>query len=267
MDFESSPRAATNRWDRLAEQPAVRTVVSLWAWAVLVAVILIWFPLVALVRLVTLPVDRGAYAAGYLFRKLTVVHQRLNPLWNFRVQGETPNDPRRPYVVVANHESFVDILLISHLPMEMKWLSKKEFFGFPLVGWMMRLARDIPLERGDRRSAVDALRACRERLDDKVSVMIFPEGTRSVSGELGPFKDGAFSTAVAMGAPILPLAVHGTRAALRKHDWRFGRARATVRVLPVVSTEGLSAADVPELRERVRAMIAHACEEMRSGAA
>lgn len=267
MDADSSPAVTATWWDRLAEQSMVRTVLSVWAWAVLVVVILLWFPLVALVRLVTLPVDRGAYAAGYLFRKLTVVHQRLNPLWNFQVQGDTPSDPRRPYVVVANHESFVDILLISHLPMEMKWLSKKEFFGFPLVGWMMRLARDIPLERGDRRSAVDALRACRERLDDKVSVMIFPEGTRSVSGELGPFKDGAFSTAVAMGAPILPLAVHGTRAALRKHDWRFGRARATVRILPVLPTEGLEADDVPALRDRVREMIAQACEEMQAGAA
>lgn len=218
--------------------------------------VIVWTPMVAIVRLVTAPFDRGAYAAGYLFRKLAVAHQRLTPLWTFRVEGEVPDDPRRPYVVVANHESFVDILLIAHLPMEMKWLSKQTFFKIPLVGWLMRLARDIPLRRGERESVVEALRQCRERLDRKVSVMIFPEGTRSPEGELGPFKDGAFSLAIEAGVPVLPLVVHGTRTALRKHDWRLGRSRAVVRVLDPVPTEGLGPDDVADLRERVRATIA-----------
>jgi 1-acyl-sn-glycerol-3-phosphate acyltransferase len=252
--------------EKLLDRTLIRTLVSLWSWLVLGVVVIVWCPLVALVRVVTAPFDRGAYAAGYLFRKLTVVHQKANPLWKFSVVGSVPSDPRRPYVVVANHESFVDILLISHLPMEMKWLSKRDFFSYPLVGWMMRLARDIPLDRGDRTSAIAALAACRDRLGDRVSVMIFPEGTRSVTGELGPFKDGAFSTAIATGAPILPLAVHGTRSALRKHDWRFGRSRAEVRILPVVPTDGLTDTDTADLRDRVRAMIAAELELMRADA-
>jgi 1-acyl-sn-glycerol-3-phosphate acyltransferase len=250
--------------NNILDQPLVRTILSAWSWLVLGVVIIVWCPLVAIVRLVTAPFDKGAYAAGYLFRKLTVIHQKATPLWKFSVVGSVPADPRRPYVVVANHESFVDILLISHLPMEMKWLSKKDFFTYPLVGWMMRLVRDIPLERGDRESAIAALAACRARISDNVSVMIFPEGTRSITGELGPFKDGAFSTAIATGAPILPLAVHGTRTALRKHDWRFGRSRAEVRILPVVSTEGLNDGDTAELRDRVRSMIAAELELMRA---
>lgn len=250
--------------DKLLDRPLVRTVISVWSWLVLGVVVIVWCPLVAIVRLVTAPFDEGAYAAGYLFRKLTIVHQKATPLWKFSVVGSVPSDPRRPYVVVANHESFVDILLISHLPMEMKWLSKKDFFSYPLVGWMMRLARDIPLQRGDRDSAIAALAACRDRLDDNVSVMIFPEGTRSLNGELGPFKDGAFSTAIAAGAPILPLAVHGTRTALRKHDWRLGRSRAEVRILPVVPTDGLNESDTADLRERVRSMIDAELTLMRS---
>jgi 1-acyl-sn-glycerol-3-phosphate acyltransferase len=234
----------------------VRTVLSVWSWLALGVIVILWFPMVAVVRLVTAPFDPGAYAAGLLFRKLAVAHQRATPLWKFRVVGEVPSDPRRPYVVVANHESFVDILLISHLPMEMKWLSKATFFKFPLVGWMMRLARDIPLVRGDRDSAVAALAECRKRLGDRVSVMIFPEGTRSKSGELQPFKDGAFSTAIEAGVPILPLVVHGTRSALRKHDWRLGSSSAEVRVLAPVSTEGLTLDDVGTLREQVRDLIA-----------
>ena len=108
---------------------------------------------------------------------------------------------RNPYVVVSNHESFVDILLISHLPTEMKWMSKIEILRIPLVGWMMRLARDIPLERGDAASIAKALEASRERLDSKVSVMIFPEGTRSKTGELRPFKTGAFRLAIEAQVP------------------------------------------------------------------
>ena len=243
-----------------------RTVFSLWSWFVIGVVVILWFPMVAVVRLVTMPFDRGAYAAGYLFRKLCVVHQRLTPLWTFKVVGQVPDDPRRPYVVVANHESFVDILLIPHLPMEMKWLSKAEFFKIPLVGWMMKLVTDIPVRRGERDSAIEALKQCRIRLDRKVSVMIFPEGTRSKTGELQPFKDGAFSTAIAAGVPILPLAVHGTITALRKSDWRLGHSHAEVRVLDPVSTEGLGPDDVATLREQVRDLIAAELDSVRAGA-
>ena len=241
-----------------------RTVFSIWSWFVLGVVVIVWTPMVAIVRLVTLPFDRGAYAAGYLFRKLTVVHEKLTPLWKFRTSGTLPGDMRRPYVVVSNHESFVDILLISHLPTEMKWMSKIEILKIPLVGWMMRLARDIPLTRGDTDSAAAALEASRERLDSKVSVMIFPEGTRSKTGELRPFKSGAFRLAIEAQLPILPLAVYGTRDALRKHDWRLGYAEAEVRVLDPIPTEGLTMDDMPELRDRVRDVIAAARDELRA---
>ena len=240
-----------------------RTVFSIWSWLVLGVVIIIWTPLVAIVRLVTMPFDKGAYAAGYLFRKLTVVHERLTPLWKFRTSGPLPADMRRPYVVVSNHESFVDILLISHLPTEMKWMSKIEILRIPLVGWMMRLARDIPLERGDAESIAKAMDASRERLSTNVSVMIFPEGTRSKTGELRPFKTGAFRLAIEAQVPILPLAVYGTRDALRKHDWRLGNAEAEVRVLDPISTEGLPMDDVQALSDRVREVIVAGREDLR----
>ena len=116
--------AARSIRHRLLGNTAVRTVLSLWSWLVLGVVVIVWVPMVAIVWLVTAPFDKGRYAAGYLFRKLTVVHQWLNPLWRFRTSGVKITDPRRPYIVVANHQSFVDILLISQLPWEMKWLSK-----------------------------------------------------------------------------------------------------------------------------------------------
>jgi 1-acyl-sn-glycerol-3-phosphate acyltransferase len=240
-----------------------RTVLSIWSWFVLGLVIIIWTPLVAITWLVTAPFDKGRYAPGYLFRKLTVAHQVLNPLWTFRTSGVEITDPRRPYVVVANHQSFVDILLISHLPWEMKWLSKEAFFRYPLVGWMMRMAGDIRLVRGERSSAIAAMQACRDRLDKKVSVMIFPEGTRSRDGELQEFKDGAFRLAIDAGVPILPLAVNGAYTALVSGDWRLGVSNAEVRVLDPISTEGMTKQDVPALKARVHEAIAAAVAEMR----
>jgi 1-acyl-sn-glycerol-3-phosphate acyltransferase len=225
--------------------------------------VLVWTPLVFLVWLVTMPFDKGRYAAGYLFRKLTVAHQVLNPLWTFRTTGTNITDPRRPYVVVANHQSFVDILLISHLPWEMKWLSKQTFFKIPFVGWMMRMAGDIRLVRGERDSVVQAMAECKDRLEQRTSVMIFPEGTRSRDGELKPFKDGAFRLAIENQVPILPLAVNGAYTALITGDWRFGVSDAEVRVLEPISTEGLTLADLPSLRDHTHRVIADAVHEMR----
>jgi 1-acyl-sn-glycerol-3-phosphate acyltransferase len=231
-----------------------QSIVSLWAWLVLVVCILLWFPLLIITRLLTL-FDRGQYLTGYLFRRIGPVMATLNPLWRFRYSGTMPSDPRRPFVVVSNHESFADILLISHLPWEMKWLSKAELFRIPVMGWMMWIAGDIPVKRGFGPSAVEAMERCREMLRNRVSVMIFPEGTRSKTAELLPFKDGAFRLAIEAGVPILPLAVSGTGTALPKHGWRFGRSAAEVRVLEPVETAGLTLADVPALKARVRDMI------------
>lgn len=231
------------------------TLVSIWAWAVLGACLVTWLPILALIRLVTFPFDKGRYWAGYFFRKIGVVTATLNPLWHFRVSGTMPENPRRPYVVVSNHESFVDILLISHLPWEMKWLSKVEILRIPVLGWDMWLAGDVPVERGTRKSALKAMRRCQEVLGQKVSVMMFPEGTRSVTDEMLPFKEGAFRLAIDSGVAILPLVVRGTRNALPKHGWRFGRSDAEVRVLPPIETAGLTTKDVPALTERVRNLI------------
>jgi 1-acyl-sn-glycerol-3-phosphate acyltransferase len=157
----------------------------------------------------------------------------------------------------------VDILLISHLPWEMKWLSKAELFKIPVLGWLMRLAGDIPVDRGNPRSAAEAMVHCKEILKEKVSVIIFPEGTRSETEEMLPFKDGAFRLAIDAGVPILPLAVSGAATALRKHDWRFGRSIAEVRVLEPVETKGLVRGDIGALRDRVWQMIATERDQMR----
>jgi 1-acyl-sn-glycerol-3-phosphate acyltransferase len=239
-----------------------QSILSLWSWLVLVVCILLWFPLLVLVRLFTFPFDRGRYVPGYIFRRIGPAMATLNPLWRFRYSGTLPSNPRRPYVVVSNHESFADILLISHLPWEMKWLSKAELFRIPVMGWMMWLVGDVPVRRGFGPSAVEAMARCREVLRNRVSVMIFPEGTRSKTAELLPFKDGAFRLAIEAGVPILPLALSGTGTALRKHDWRFGKSVAEVKVLEPIETTGLTLDDVSVLKARVREIIVKARDSL-----
>ncbi|MBL8980592.1 MAG: 1-acyl-sn-glycerol-3-phosphate acyltransferase [Gemmatimonadetes bacterium] len=241
----------------------IATVLNAWAWTETVVLVLLGTPVIAAVWLVTTPFDRGRYVTGRMFRLLGVTSVKLNPLWRFDTSGTFIRDPRRPYIAVSNHESYADIFLISHLPWEMKWLSKETMFRIPCFGWMMRMAGDIQVRRGERSSIVEAMAASRDRLAKRVSVMIFPEGTRSREGEMLPFKDGAFRLAVETGTPILPMAVAGTRNAMAKGTFRFQRSRARVRVLAPIETQGLTLEDVPALRDRIRALIDEARQELR----
>lgn len=118
------------------------------------------------------------------------------------------------------------------------------------------MAGDIKLIRGKRDSVVAAMESCADRLSKRVSVMIFPEGTRSEDGQLQSFKNGAFRLAIETGTPILPLVLNGSHSALTKGDWRFGVTDAEVRVLAPVETTGMTIDDVETLRERVRDLIA-----------
>lgn len=241
-----------------------RRILSLGIWAMIGVVTLLGFPFVLITWLFTAPFDPGRYAAGRWLRRTARTCGILNPLWRFRVSGVMIEDPRRPYVAVANHESFGDIFLISYLPWEMKWVSKESIFKVPVMGWMMRMAGDIPVQRRRRESRARAMEAIKDRLEHrKVTVMLMPEGTRSRTGDLLPFQTGAFRVAVETGCPILPIAVWGTRDAIPAGSMDFGRARAEARVLEPVPTDGLTRDDVPELAERVRGMIAAAREELR----
>jgi 1-acyl-sn-glycerol-3-phosphate acyltransferase len=228
---------------------------SAWAWVAAVLVVLFGFFYVGAVWMVTAPFDPGRYHAGRAFRQLAVSHVALTRLWNFETEGAPPEGPRRPYVVVSNHESYADIFLVSHFPWEMKWLSKHTIFKIPVMGWMMRMALDVPVRRGERESAINALAECRDRLSRRVSVMIFPEGTRSRTEDLLPFKDGAFQLAIEAHVPILPIAIAGTRACMAKGSFAFRHAHAKARVLAPISTDGLTLADMPALRDGTRATI------------
>ncbi|HSJ23960.1 MAG TPA: lysophospholipid acyltransferase family protein [Longimicrobiales bacterium] len=231
-------------------------------WLLILIVATLWLPLLAVIYVATVPRDPGRYTVGRWFRRAAIAAVKLNPFWRFRVSGHHVPDPRRPYVAVSNHESYADIFLISHVPWEMKWLSKAEVFRVPIMGWMMRMAGDIGVHRGRASSRAEALAGMKDRLDKGVSVMVFPEGTRSPTPEMLPFRDGAFRVAIEYGAPILPMAVAGTRFAMARGSLIFNRARAEVRVLEPVETAGMTMADLPRLKEDVRHRIQHARDDL-----
>jgi len=240
---------------------AIRTAIaSAWTWFVLAAGLVVAFPFIVLWRFLAWPFDRMNYAGGRLFRLVGVAMVKLTPRWHFSVRGEIPANPRNPYVVVANHESFADLPLLCFLPWEMKWLSKVEIMWIPVLGWEMWAAHDVGIKRGFATSARQAMAECRKRLEGKVSVMMFPEGTRSPTREMLPFRDGAFRLAIDSGVPILPVVIHGTRDAIARHDWQINRATAVAQVLTPEPSTGVS---VDELKARVRARIERARAELR----
>jgi 1-acyl-sn-glycerol-3-phosphate acyltransferase len=238
------------------------TLASIWTWTILGIALTLAMPFIMLWAVIGWPFDRVNYFGGRLFRLAGTMPARLAPWWRFEVRGARPENPRLPYVVVCNHESFADILLLSHLPWEMKWLSKIELMRIPVVGWDMWAARDIGVKRGRAASAREAMAVCRERLEQKVSVMIFPEGTRSPTRDLLPFKDGAFRLAIEAGVPILPLALSGTHDAIARHDWRINPAYAVVEILEPEPTEGVT--DIKALKERVQERIRIARDRLRA---
>jgi 1-acyl-sn-glycerol-3-phosphate acyltransferase len=248
----------------LAALTSLRNVIAaVWTWFVLAACITLFMPVIVLWRIVGWPFDRMNYLGGRLFRQAGAMTVRLTPRWHFAVQGALPRNPRLPYIVVVNHESFADMLLLCLLPWEMKFFAKMEMMWIPVLGWAMWGARDIGVRRGRATSARLAMAACRERLANHVSVIIFPEGTRSPTSELLPFKDGAFRLAVDSGVPILPLVIHGTRNAITRHDWRINPATAVLEVLEPISTVGVNQ---KELKQKVKEAIEAARERLRQQA-
>lgn len=247
----------------------VAALLSALVWASWVAIVLLWTPAVLAFRMLTFPWDRDRRRVGRLFHHSAVLAGTVNPFWTFRAIGAGAIDPKTPHVFVANHSSFTDIFLLVRLPWEMKWLSKKSIFRVPLLGWQLRAAGDVPIVRGDKESAREATAKMTRILESGVSVILFPEGTRSPDGSLAEFRDGAFRLAIEAGVDVVPLAVVGAAQSLPKHSLRFRPTVATVLVLPPVSTAGMTGADARSLGATVRDRISDAIRssEIRSPAA
>jgi 1-acyl-sn-glycerol-3-phosphate acyltransferase len=238
-------------------------ILSLYVWISFGIILLIWFCLVGISRLFDR--DPVLYRTGYVFRKIGNVTTFINPAWKLHISGEKISNPRKPYVVVCNHQSLADIPLISNLPWEMKWLAKEELFKIPIVGWMMRWSGDISVDRKSARSGALALIKAQRVLEQKCSVMIFPEGTRTLDGRVRQFTDGAFLLAIKAKVSILPLVIEGSRDCIPKNSWKFGKpSHIFLKVLPPVDTSSMTVQDVSTLRDNIRMLIMKQIAESRS---
>jgi 1-acyl-sn-glycerol-3-phosphate acyltransferase len=219
------------------------------------------FPVALLCWIVTVPFDKRLVALHQLTCFWASMYTWLNPVWPVTVIGREKIDSDQTYVMIANHQSLLDILVLFRLFAHFKWVSKIENFNIPCVGWNMRLNGYIELRRGDRSSIMKMLRACRKTLQNGNSIMMFPEGTRSSTGRLKKFKAGAFELAKDTQKPLLPIVVEGTASALPKKGLVFqGRHEIRIRVLDPVPYESFSDEPVEQLTLRIRELFASQLE-------
>ena len=231
----------------------MRQIASALFWLFLATSSLLMFPVAVLVWAVTVVFDRRLVVLHRFTCFWASLYTWFNPAWRVHVEGRERIRPGATYVMVANHQSFVDILVLFRLFAHFKWVSKIEMFRIPCIGWNMALNRYIRLKRGDRQSIAEMMRACTATLGQGNSIMMFPEGTRSADGRLKAFKPGAFSLALKSKVPLLPIVVEGTAHALPKHGFVLrGHHAIRIRVLDEIPYETFAGLSTEELTARVR---------------
>jgi 1-acyl-sn-glycerol-3-phosphate acyltransferase len=230
----------------------MRGVASLSFWAFIALSSLALFPVAVAIWALTAPFDRRLVVLHRFTCFWASLYTWLNPAWRVRVSGREKIRPGAAYVMIANHQSFVDILVLFRLFTHFKWVSKIEMFRLPCIGWNMYLNRYIPLRRGDSHSITRMMAACERTLAEGSSVLLFPEGTRSADGHLKQFKHGAFTLAKRARVPLLPIVVQGTAGALPKHGFVLrGRHAIRIRVLDEIPWESFADLPVDALTARV----------------
>ncbi len=182
-----------------------------------------------------------------------------NPLWKVTWMNRERLDEGGPFIITPNHTSLADAITMALLPIHAKWITKAGIFKVPFIGIMMRLAGHISTLRGDSDSGQKSIQASGEWLAKGVSILIFPEGTRSRDGQLGRFKSGAARLAIAAQKPLLPVAITGAFDSIRADSWLFKRAHIFITIGEPIAVDA-SMKPMPLnhlLAERVQQMLKH----------
>jgi 1-acyl-sn-glycerol-3-phosphate acyltransferase len=235
---------------------------SLVFWIFLTTTSALAFPIALLIWAVTSPFDPRKRLLHQFTCFWASLYTWFNPAWPVTVEDRHKIDRDAAYVMVANHQSLLDIFILFRLFNHYKWVSKIENFRVPFIGWNMWLNQYIPLKRGDKASIIRMLRQCRDALAAGNSIMMFPEGTRSRDGRIRRFKTGAFELAKDAKAPILPLVVTGTANALPKRGFVLrGRHPIRIKVLDQIPYASFADEPVEDLTERLHDLIAGEIEK------
>jgi 1-acyl-sn-glycerol-3-phosphate acyltransferase len=204
---------------------------------------------------ITYPFDRKGKVGHYyarLWGRIALLANRVK----VKVGGMEHLNEKGPYIFMSNHQGYYDVFtLLGHLPYQFKWLVKKELFSIPFFGWTMAAVGYISVDRGGTRDTVEAMNEAAQKIRDGMSVVIFPEGSRSPDGSIQPFKRGGFTLAIKSKVPIVPIAISGSRDIMPKD--KFTAASGEIRMLMghPIETESYSLKDREFLMKKVRETI------------
>ncbi len=238
---------------------------SLLYYLFLVALCTVLMILSAVALVLCWPFDKARRVVHELSRVAVRIFFGIPPFWRFRIEGLEHVDRKGRYVITLNHQAMSDIPALYFVPLNYRWVSKREVFKIPFFGQLLRLHGDICIDRGRAAEAMEQLQreGCRW-LDRGVSVAIFPEGTRSKDGEIHRFKIGAFELARQAEVPILPVVLEGTERLINKNRSFRWRNTVTVRVLKPVPLEEVKATEPKEMAERVHDRMAEERKKIRN---
>jgi 1-acyl-sn-glycerol-3-phosphate acyltransferase len=157
---------------------------------------------------------------------------------------------------MSNHQGSYDIFaLLGHLPFQFKWLAKKEIFSIPILGWAMKATGYIFIDRQATRETVKAMKNAAEKIHEGMSVVIFPEGSRSPDGSVQPFKKGGFTLAIKSKVPIIPVAIIGSREIIQKGKLSVYPGSISIRIDRPVETKGSTMKDREALMDQLHGII------------
>jgi 1-acyl-sn-glycerol-3-phosphate acyltransferase len=218
---------------------------------------IVLYPVAVVIWVLTVPFDRRLVVLHRFTCFWASLYTWFNPAWPVTLEGREKIRDDTTYVMVANHLSLLDILVLFRLFRHFKWVSKIENFKVPFIGWNMSMNRYIKLRRGDRDSVIEMMAECEKTIAEGNSIMMFPEGTRSPNGVLRPFKPGAFELAKKTQTAILPIVISGTADALPKRGFVLqGRHPVRIRVLDPIPPERVADMSVEQLTVHVHDLIA-----------
>ncbi len=236
---------------------------SILAWITMILTSLLITPFFLLVWLLTFWWDRRKIAVHYMGTFWAWHYQSIIPFWKLRLEGRDKIPRNRPVVLVSNHRSLVDILALYKIRRPFKWTSKSENFRLPFVGMVLSLTGAIPIKRESLRSAASFLDRAEAEIRNGSPVLLFPEGTRSPSGGMRRFKEGAFLLARRAGAGIVPVVHTGTEKTFHRKSWVLkGRADIRIRILDEIPAEQVTGLQIRELISLVRTRMEEALHQM-----
>jgi 1-acyl-sn-glycerol-3-phosphate acyltransferase len=229
---------------------------SISAWCTMVITSIIITPFFLLVWLCTFWWDRRRLAAHFMGAFWAWHYQSLVPFWKLHLEGREKIPWNRPVVLVANHRSLVDILALYKLRRPFKWTSKSENFRLPFVGMVLSLTNSVRIRRKSARAGMQFLTRAEEEMEKGSSILLFPEGTRTRTRDMRPFKEGAFLLAKKKRSGIIPIVHTGTEKTFDPGSWVLkGRADIHIRVLDEIPADEVNALPTEQLMEKVRKLM------------